>query len=134
MAEQLKSLKQYCKEAKQRLKSGFWERYREELKNELEKAKHTGVPESKVREYFEYKVTNGINEVNDDEKMFYEKVKKLLDEEGEVSNVIGRLTDKYYFSSLSYEEQQRYTLNLSERYLKALERYKMERALDYRQK
>ena len=134
MAEQLKSLKQYCKEAKQRLKSGFWERYREELKNELEKAKHTGVPESKVREYFEYKVTNGINEVNDDEKLFYEKVKKLLDEEGEVSNVIGRLTDKYYFSSLSYEEQQRYTLNLSERYLKALERYKMERALDYRQK
>ena len=134
MAEQLKSLKQYCKEAKQRLKSGFWTRYREELKNELEKAKHTGVPESKVREYFEYKVTNGINEVNDDEKMFYEKVKKLLDEEGEVSNAIGRLTDKYYFSSLSYEEQQRYTLNLSERYLKALERYKMERALDYRQK
>lgn len=132
MAEQIKSLKQYCKEAKQRLKSGFWTKYKEELQQELEKAKHTGVPQSKVKEYFIYKVTNGINEMDEDERKFYDKVKKILDEEGEVSNVIGRLTDKYYFESLSYEEKQRYTLNLSERYLKALERYKKEKALDYR--
>ena len=134
MAEQLKSLKQCCKEAKQRLKSGFWTKYKEELQQELEKAKHTGVPQSKVKEYFIYKVTNGINEMDEDERKFYDKVKKILDEEGEVSNVIGRLTDKYYFESLSYEEKQRYTLNLSERYLKALERYKKEKALDYRQR
>lgn len=132
MSEELKSLKQYCREAKKRLKSGFWERYRENLEKELEEAKTIGVPESKVREYFTYTVTNGIEEKKDSEQEFYIKVKTLLDSEGEVSNVIGRLTDKEYFDTLSYEEKQRYNLTLSERYLKALERYKKEKALEYK--
>ena len=132
MSEELKSLKQYCREAKKRLKSGFWERYRENLEKELEEAKTIGVPESKVREYFTYTVTNGIEEKKDSEQDFYIKVKTLLDSEGEVSNVIGRLTDKEYFETLSYEEKQRYNLTLSERYLKALERYKKEKALEYK--
>jgi hypothetical protein len=132
MSEEIKSLKQYCREAKKRLKSGFWERYRENLEKELEQAKTIGVPESKVREYFTYTVTNGIEEKKDSEQDFYIKVKTLLDSEGEVSNVIGRLTDKEYFDTLSYEEKQRYSLTLSERYLKALERYKKEKALEYK--
>ncbi len=132
MAEELKSLKQYCREAKKRLKSGFWTNYKQNLQKELEEAKQNGVPESKVREYFAYKVMNGIEEdVDGDEQVFYKKVKKLLDEEGEVSNVIGRLTDVVYFETLSYEEKQRYTLSLSERYLKALERYKKEKQMQY---
>ncbi len=132
MAEELKSLKQYCKEAKQRLKSGFWTTYKENLQKELEDAKHNGVSETKVREYFAYKVMNGIDESeNDDEQAFYKKVKMLLDQEGEVSNAIGRLTDAVYFETLSYEEKQRYTLSLSERYLKALERYKKEKEMQY---
>ncbi len=132
MAEDLKSLKQCCREAKKRLKSGFWTAYKENLQKELEDAKHIGVPENKVREYFAYKVMSGIERNDtDDEQVFYKRVKKLLDEEGEVSNVIGRLTDTLYFETLSYEEKQRYTLSLSERYLKALERYKKEKLLEY---
>ncbi len=132
MSEELKSLKQCCREAKQRLKSGFWTNYKENLKKELEGAKLSGVPENKVREYFQYKVTSGIeSNETDDEQLFYKRVKKLLDEEGEVSNAIGRLTDKMYFETLSYEEKQRYTLSLSARYLKALERYKKEKLLEY---
>ena len=132
MSEELKSLKQLCKEAKQRMKSGFWQRYRENLNKELESAKNTGVPESKVREYFTYKVITGIEDKKDSEQEFYSKVKNLLDTEGEVSNIIGRLTDKEYYQTLSYEEKQRYSLSLSERYLKALERYKKEKALEYK--
>lgn len=132
MSEELKSLKQYCKEAKKRLKSGFWENYKANLNKELEDAKNIGVPESKVREYFTYKVVNGLEDKNADEQAFYERVKDLLDTEGEVSNIIGRLTDKEYFDTLSYEEKQRYSLTLSERYLKALERYKKEKALEYK--
>jgi hypothetical protein len=45
---------------------------------------------------------------------------------GEVSDAIGRLTDKPYFETLSYEEKQRYTLALSEKYLRALERFRRE--------
>ena len=132
MAEELKSLKQYCREAKKRLKNGFWSSYKDNLNRELEDAKNNGVPENKVREYFAYKVTSGIeNSDEGDEQLFYKRVKKLLDEEGEVSNAIGRLTDASYFENLSYEEKQRYTLSLSERYLKALERYKKEKQLEY---
>ena len=43
-----------------------------------------------------------------------------------MSDAIGRLTDRAVFDKLSYEEKQRYTLTLSERYLKALERYRKE--------
>ena len=42
---------------------------------------------------------------------------------GEVSDALGRLTDKEYFNSLSYEQKQRYTLELSAKYVKAKERY-----------
>ena len=57
---------------------------------------------------------------------FYEQVKRLLLSEGEVSNAIGRLTDHAVYDTLSYEEKQRYTLDLSERYLRALKRFKRE--------
>ena len=71
----------------------------------------------------------GILFSKDEFEEFYQKVKKLLDSEGEVSNAIGRLTDKEKFNSLSYDEKQRYTLNLSEKYLQAVERYKKEKSL-----
>jgi len=78
-------------------------------------------------------VANGIKEdVKDTEQNFYIRVKAILDVDGEVSDIIGRLTDHVYFERLSYEEKQRYTLSLSERYLKALERYKKEKALEYK--
>lgn len=133
MAEELKSLKQYCREAKKRLKSGFWAKYQEELKKEIQIAKESGVPESKVKEYFAYKVSNGIkDDTPDTEQNFYKRVKDILDAEGEVSDIIGRLTDHTYFQTLSYDERQRYTLSLSERYLKALDKYRKEKSLEYK--
>ena len=53
-------------------------------------------------------------------------MKELLVNEGEVSDAIGRLTDREYYETLSYEEKQRYTLSLSEKYLRALERFRRE--------
>ena len=57
-------------------------------------------------------------------------MRTLLQAEGEVSDAIGRLTDRAVYDKLSYEEKQRYTLSLSERYLKALERYRREREFE----
>ncbi len=130
MSESQKTLKQYCKEAKQRLKSGFWQRYKENLQKELIRAEHDGISTSKVKEFYEQKVSNGISNANEEYEAFYQKVKKMLDEVGEVSDAIGRLTDKELFMSLDYSEQQRYTLRLSENYVVALERYKKEKALN----
>jgi hypothetical protein len=129
MNAQPKSLKQYCKEAKKRLKQGFWREYDENLNKELVRAEQNGILASKVKEYYSCKISEDIKNTKDEFEEFYLKVKKLLDEEGEVSNAIGRLTDKEKFDALSYEEKQRYTLNLSEKYLQAVERYKKEKSL-----
>lgn len=129
MAEQVKSLKQYCKEAKKRLKQGFWQNYHKNLTNEIARAEQNGISSSKIKEYYAIKVSGDIKNTKDEFDAFYVKVKKMLDEEGEVSNAIGRLTDKEYFETLSYEEKQRYSLSLSEKYLKAVERYKKEKEI-----
>ena len=129
--EKLKSVKEYAREAKQRLKSGFWENYHKNLNEELEKAKTAGVSESKVKEYYNTKVTENIRNIERDDQEFYLKVKKLLDEEGEISGALGRLTDHEVYDNLSYDEKQRYNLSLSEKYLKAVERYNKEKSMQF---
>ncbi len=125
-----RSLKTVAKEAKNRLKSGFWENCKSELAGEVARARTAGVSESRTCRYFAGKVTCTIRGGDDD--AFYNKVRALLLSEGEVSDAIGRLTDKEYFATLSYEDKQRYTLTLSERYLKALERFRREREFEGR--
>jgi hypothetical protein len=119
-----RTLKMLAKEAKMRMKKGFWEQCEEELSSSRSHAKEQGINESKMERYFQEKVTTQIKGETPDE--FYLKVRDLLLSEGEVSNAIGRLTDKAYYDTLSYAEKQRYTLELSERYLHALERFKHE--------
>ena len=90
----------------------------------LEKARKQGVNESKAGRYFTERVSAQI--AGDKEDEFYLKVKEMLLTQGEVSDAIGRLTDKELYASLTYEEKQRYTLTLSEKYLRALERFRAE--------
>ena len=90
-------------------------------------AKNLGLNESKVKSYIGTKVQREIKGQTPDG--FYLKVKAMLDECGEVSDAIGRLTDKDYYATLSYEEKQRYNLELSARYLEALERYRKEKEM-----
>ena len=130
MAEERKSLKQYCKEAKKRLKCGFWQNYQHNLNQNIERAEKAGISTSKVKQYYAERVSENIKNYANEKEEFYQKVKLMLDEVGEVSNAIGRLTDKEYYATLSYEEQQRYNLELSEKYLRAVERYKREKNLE----
>ena len=113
----------------QRMKKGFWEDYYKNLANDIEKANRTGVSADKVKQAYTTRFNENVKVSDSEREEFYQKVKALLDEHGEVSNAIGRLTDKDYYSTLSYEEQQRYTLELSEKYLKAVERYNREKLL-----
>ena len=119
-----KSLKAEARRAKSRLKSGFWAERKEELQTQKQLAREQGVNESKAGRFFKSQVEAQIEGKKEDE--FYLKVKEILLSEGEVSNAIGRLTDKEYYETLSYEEKQRYTLTLSEKYLRALEKFRAE--------
>ncbi len=129
MNEERKTLKQYCKEAKKRLKNGFWQNYQKDLSDHLNRAEEQGISVSKVKEYYSQRVANSFKNTKSESEEFYLKVKSLLDEFGEVSDALGRLTDKEKFDKMSYEEKQRYTLDLSEKYVKAVERYHVEKSL-----
>jgi len=130
MSSEQKTLKQYCKDAKKRLKQGFWQNYKSKLDTEMLKAEQAGISKNMVKEYYNSRITENIRSMSDEKEEFYQKVKKLIDTEGEVPNAIGRLTDAEYFATLTYEEKQRYTLTLSEKYLQAIERYRKEKALE----
>ena len=130
MQNEMKSLKQLAREAKMRLKTGFWENYKKNLAEEMERAKEEGLSTSKVKEYYTQQVEKTVKiGVDEQEEVFYNKVKTLLDEEGEVSNALGRLADKEETDNMTYEQRQRYYLRLSDRYLKAVERYKKEKEI-----
>ena len=127
-----KSLKSYAKDAKKRLKSNFWQEYKQNLNEKLNLTKNISEGEkSRVYNYFQTKVVSSVKAGNDTSaEVFYIKVKTLLDTFGDVSDAIGRLTDKEYFNTLSYEQKQRYTLDLSQKYLKAKERYYREKQFE----
>lgn len=122
-------LKSAARQAKQRLKSDFWQQCKTDVDRSANAAKEKGLNERKVKSGLYGKVRESIRGEEPDE--FYLKVKALLDTCGEVSDAIGRLTDREYFATLSYEERQRYTLELSAKYLKALERYKREKEINF---
>mgnify|MGYP001625319982 FL=1 len=123
----METLKGLARQAKQRLKNNFWENCKDNIKQGELQAKNLGLNESKVKSYIGTKVQREIKGQTPDG--FYLKVKAMLDKCGEVSDAIGRLTDKDYYATLSYEEKQRYNLELSARYLEALERYRKEKEM-----
>ena len=130
--EQKRTFREEARLAKSRMKSGFWTRCKEDMDEQLELARRQGLNESKAGRFFKTQVSAKI--AGDTEDNFYLKVKEMLLSEGAVSDAIGRLTDKPYYESLSYEEKQRYNLSLSERYLRALERFRKECAFNLRDK
>ena len=118
-------IKVMAKQAKRRLSTDFWKHCKEDVDITARRAELQGKNAGKVKEHLYSKVKSRIRGEREDE--FYLKVKKLLDEHGEVSDAIGRLTDKEYYAALSYEEKQRYTMELSSKYLSALEKYRKEK-------
>lgn len=119
------TLRALARQAKNRVKNGFWSEQKDELDLRIEIARREGLNESKAGRYFKAKIEETIAGEKKDE--FYERVREMLLTEGETGDAIGRLTDKEYYATLSYAEQQRYNLELSNKYLRALERFRKER-------
>lgn len=122
--ENARTLREEARLAKNRIKSGFWKECEADFTITKEKARQQGLNESKAGRFFKTQVEAKIEGKKEDD--FYLRVKEMLLSQGEVSDAIGRLTDRAYYDTLSYEEKQRYTLSLSEKYLRALERFRAE--------
>ena len=120
-----KSFRTIARQAKCRIKENFWENYRKEHEEKVRIAERNGVNTREAERFFAQEVEKKIRGESESDE-FYERVKHLLLTEGEVSDAIGRLTDYPLYETLSYTEKQRYMLDLSEKYLRALERFKRE--------
>lgn len=123
----MEDIKDMARAAKQRLKNNFWDECKKNFDEKTVNARELGLNEGKIINSLKGRVKSEIKGEKQDE--FYLKVKKLLDTEGEVSDAIGRLTDREVYEKLSYEERQRYTFQLSGKYLQALEKYRKEKEL-----
>lgn len=123
----MEDIKDLARAAKSRLKTNYWADCRKNIDENTTEAKLKGLNELKLKSSLCDKVKSEIKGERQDE--FYLKVKAILETEGEVSDAIGRLTDREVYDKLTYEEKQRYSLDLSNRYLAALKRYRREKEL-----
>lgn len=123
----MEDLKIMAKDAKRRLKSGFWEEHKDKICDIKDKVKTQGVSGSNVVKYYQTTVIKEIKPKSDEKEKFYMKVKGILDSVGEVSDIIKRLIDDEVYSSMPYDKRQRYVMELSEKYRVALARYKKEK-------
>lgn len=123
----INTFKCLAKEAKKRMKSGYWDDFDRRLQNKIDDAKTEGNNPSKVKEFYVNRQLKEVNGKRSEDEDFYNKVKLLLLEYGEVSDAIGRLIDKDIYENMTYEQRQRYTLEISNKYVEALERFKKEK-------
>ena len=121
---QIKSL---AKLAKQRLKSGFWEDCKERVNESVTKAKEEGEQPAEVIRYYKTEVTRVIIGKNEEDEKFYQKVKAILEELGEVSDIIGRLSDEDYMKTLTFQQREKYISEIATRYRECRERYYQKR-------
>lgn len=121
-------VKDMAKNAKKRLRTGFWEENGSEVATRCESLIKNGFSDKEVLAAFDKNATKRTLKT-DKTEIFYRKVKSILDKCGEVGNIISMLIDKKLYVSLSYEAKQKYMLDLSENYRVALARYRKEKML-----
>ena len=124
------TLKDYAKEAKARMKSGFWQEVKEQRQHDVQSAaeqgKNTDVIFKEYREVLTRKIFE--NETEEDE-ILYRKVCELLSQNKVVTNPIGMLADKQKMSTMSEQAKQHYVFELSKKFKEMKERYFKERQL-----
>ena len=124
------TLKDYAKEAKARMKSGFWQDVKEQRQRDVqlaaEQGKNTDVVFKEYREILTRKIFE--NETEEDE-ILYQKVCELLSQNKVITNPIGLLADKQKMSEMSEQGKQHYVFELSKKFKEMKERYYKERQL-----
>lgn len=125
-------LKKRAMLAKQRLRMGYWQQLKEERERVLSKMGDSEANKRLVSEAQRARLIRDtasiINraQAGEDEKL-YERVCRILDEDEDVINPIGRLIEHDEYDSLDDGGRQRYILELSKKYRELKERYYAER-------
>ena len=119
------TFKQYAKQAKERMKNGFWENAKANLQQEKQVAATMGLNERKVAEVEHKKLHRQIYDYDGfcQDEVFFERVVEILTSKETVLNPIMRLADKQYMEKLSPTEKQQYISKLALKYSQAVEKY-----------
>ncbi len=122
----MSTFKEYAKRAKERMKNGFWEQTRNNIKTERQVAATMGLDERKVGEEGKRMLERRIYDYDGfcEEQEFYDKVVEILESDELVSNPIMRLADKDYMATLTPAERQSYISKLAAKYRAAVEKYR----------
>ena len=126
-----KTLKEYAREARKRMKSGFWEKMRAEKEQAILDALKNGQSIEVVEAQFKRRVQCAICEKEEekqilDDEEFYEKVCKVLESTDLLMSPLAKLIDHEVYDKLSERDKQNYILKLSDRFIKMKERYAQE--------
>ena len=117
-------------EAKKRLKYVYWTNIITSRNIELNDAKSNGKCTDGIYSYYRNKVMSDFYRdclPVTDEDLMYSKVCKILDSEDNVTNILGVLMDKDYFSNADSDERAKYILKLSKLFIRLKQRYLMEK-------
>lgn len=111
-----KGLREYSREAKARLVSGFWQERKEE------RALAEAVDEAAAAQSGLHVETTAT-----EDPLFMKKVAEIVENEEFISNPLRLLMDDTELDGLDFEGRQRYIFQLSERYTAAKQRILAER-------
>ncbi len=119
------TFKDYARQAKERLKNGFWEQAKQQMTEEKQVAATLGISQRKIAEEHHRKLQRQIYDYDGfcEEQEFYNKVVEILTSSQTVSNPLMRLADKDYMQKLSPADRQTYIQKLAYKYRKAVEKY-----------
>lgn len=125
-----------ARDARKRLKKGFWEEAIEEKKEIMDKAVESGQDLHRAEEMAKRKIAGKIqsmekkNKVDETEEL-YKKVCKMMDEDTIATNPLAQLIDYSVFDNLDDNAKQVYILKLSTQYSEMKKRYNSEHGNDF---
>lgn len=121
----MSTMKRYAKQAKERMRSGFWEQAKEQLEKEKQVAVTQGLDSVKVAQAHHDLLAKQI--YNHDEYIaeqeFYQKVVEIAESKQLIINPLQQLADHKAMEGMTAEQRQAYMMRLSVKYQEALEKY-----------
>lgn len=124
-------LRKKAKEARTRLRQGFWNDIIKERQEVIQSAMEHGQDVQCIKEFYKRKIEDRIRNLTNgkkssDEDALYEKVCKIMQSNEVLLNPLSKLIDHEIYDKMSDSAKQVYILKLSEQYLAMKERYKLE--------
>jgi len=123
------SLKDYAKQAKKRLASGYWENIRQDRAKFLEEHFSSGSNISQLKHMYQKKVERDLfsdSQPSSEDEKLYKKVSQLLSENEYVLNPITQLIDHSEYDKLDEREKQSYIFKLTDKYNELKEKFENE--------